>query len=56
MSIICAIGRGLLSVIKILLKIVGVILTVALEAVKLFLMLFMLVLRVFFAFLGGMKV
>ena len=56
MSILSAIGRGILDVLWILMKVAGAVLWLALGALRVFLMLLSLVLRIFFAFLGGASI
>lgn len=56
MGVLCMIGRGFLTVLEVLLKILGVIFKLALSALQLFLTLFGLVLRIFLAFIGGCSV
>ena len=56
MRILSLIGKGILDVLWILVRIAGAVLWLALGALRGFLMLLSLVLRSFFAFLGGASI
>ena len=56
MRILSLIGKGILDVLWIIIRIVGAVLWLALGAVRAFLTLFSMVLRIFFAFLGGASI
>ncbi len=56
MRILSLIGKGILDVLWILVRVVGAILWLALGALRAFLTLFGLVLRILLAFLGGCEI
>ena len=56
MRILSLIGKGILDVLWVFIRIAGAVLWLALGALRAFLMLLSLVLRIFFAFLGGVSI
>ncbi|MCR5226981.1 MAG: hypothetical protein K6E27_07200 [Eubacterium sp.] len=56
MRILSLLGKGILDVLWILVRIAGAVMWLALGALRAFLMLLSLVLRIFFAFLGGASI
>ena len=56
MRVLSMIGKGFIVLFQVLLQLAGFILKLALGALQIFLMLLSMVLRVFFAFIGGCSV